>query len=31
VLAAVSDDARPLITNDPAMQQVIKLADQVAG
>ena len=31
VLAAVSDDARPLITNDPAMQAVIKLADQVAA
>ncbi len=31
VLSAVSDDARPLITNDPAMQQVLKLADQVAG
>jgi DNA-binding NtrC family response regulator len=31
VLAAVSDDARPLITNDPAMQQVLKLADQVAA
>jgi DNA-binding NtrC family response regulator len=31
VLAAVSDDARPLITNDPAMQHVLKLADQVAG
>ncbi len=30
VLAAVSDDARPIITNDPAMQAVIKLADQVA-
>ncbi len=31
VLAAVSDDARPLITNDPAMQSVLKLADQVAA
>jgi two-component system response regulator FlrC len=31
VLSAVSDDSRPLITNDPAMQQVLKLADQVAG
>ena len=31
VLSAVSDDARPLITNDPAMQQVLKLADQVAA
>ncbi len=30
VLAAVSDDARPLVTNDPAMQSVVKLADQVA-
>ena len=31
VLSAVSDDARPLITNDPAMQHVLKLADQVAA
>ena len=31
VLAAVSDDARPLVTNDPAMQAVVKLADQVAA
>ena len=31
VLAAVSDDSRPLITNDPAMQAVLKLADQVAA
>ncbi|MGN6423339.1 MAG: sigma-54-dependent transcriptional regulator FlbD [Asticcacaulis sp.] len=31
VLAAVSDDARPIITNDPAMQAVLKLADQVAA
>ena len=31
VLAAVSDDQRPLITCDPSMAQVIKLADQVAG
>ncbi|MFT3995874.1 MAG: sigma-54 dependent transcriptional regulator [Asticcacaulis sp.] len=31
VLAAVSDDSRPMISNDPAMQSVIKLADQVAG
>ena len=31
VLSAVSDDSRPLITNDPAMQQVLKLADQVAA
>jgi len=30
VLAAVSDDSRPLITNDPAMQAVVKLAEQVA-
>eukprot|EP01042_Synura_sphagnicola_P018803 gene18803-23784_t len=28
VLAAVADDSRPLVTNDPAMQAVIKLADQ---
>ncbi|WP_140984428.1 sigma-54-dependent transcriptional regulator [Asticcacaulis tiandongensis] len=31
VLAAVSDDQRPLVTKDPAMQAVLKLADQVAG
>lgn len=31
VLAAVSDDSRPLVTKDPAMQAVIKLADQVAN
>lgn len=31
VLAAVADDQRPLVTQDPAMQQVLKLADQVAG
>ncbi|HET9160265.1 MAG TPA: sigma-54 dependent transcriptional regulator [Caulobacteraceae bacterium] len=31
VLAAVSDDERPMVTRDPAMQQVMKLADQVAG
>ncbi|MFT4091937.1 MAG: sigma 54-interacting transcriptional regulator, partial [Asticcacaulis sp.] len=30
VLAAVSDDQRPLVTKDPAMQMVLKLADQVA-
>jgi DNA-binding NtrC family response regulator len=31
VLAAVSDDDRPLVTRDPAMKQVMALADQVAG
>ena len=31
VLAAVSDDDRPLITSDPSMQTVMALADQVAG
>jgi len=31
VLAAVSDDSRPMISHDPAMQSVIKLADQVAA
>jgi DNA-binding NtrC family response regulator len=31
VLAAVSDDDRPLVTRDPAMQQVLQLADQVAA
>ncbi|WAC47836.1 sigma-54 dependent transcriptional regulator [Asticcacaulis sp. SL142] len=31
VLAAVADDQRPLVTQDPAMQQVLKLADQVAA
>jgi DNA-binding NtrC family response regulator len=31
VLAAVSDDSRPIITNDPSMQAVLKLADQVAA
>jgi DNA-binding NtrC family response regulator len=31
VLAAVSDDDRPLVARDPAMQAVLKLADQVAG
>jgi two-component system, response regulator FlrC len=30
VLAAVSDDNRPLVTRDPSMQSVIALADQVA-
>src|SRR6201996_3279069 len=30
VLAAVSDDNRPMVTRDPAMQQVLTLADQVA-
>src|SRR3954454_24276346 len=30
VLAAVSDDDRPLVTKDPAMQQVLRLAEQVA-
>src|SRR3954471_995808 len=31
VLAAVSDDERPLVARDPAMQAVMKLADQIAG
>jgi DNA-binding NtrC family response regulator len=31
VLAAVSDDERPLITSDPSMQTVMALADQVSG
>jgi len=31
VLAAVSDDNRPLVARDPAMQNVLALADQVAG
>ena len=31
VLAAVSDDDRPLITADPSMQSVLMMADQVAG
>ena len=31
VLAAVSDDDRPLVTKDAAMQQVMSLADQVAA
>jgi DNA-binding NtrC family response regulator len=30
VLAAVSDDERPLVTRDPAMEQMLKLAEQVA-
>ena len=30
VLAAVSDDERPLVTRDPSMQSVLALADQVA-
>lgn len=30
VLAAVADDERPLVSADPSMQAVIKLADQVA-
>ena len=30
VLAAVSDDDRPLVTRDPSMQAVMALADQVA-
>jgi two-component system, response regulator FlrC len=30
VLAAVSDDNRPMVTRDPSMQSVIALADQVA-
>jgi DNA-binding NtrC family response regulator len=30
VLAAVADDDRPLVTQDPAMLAVLKLADQVA-
>ena len=31
VLAAVCDDERPLIAEDPAMKQVIALADQIAA
>ena len=31
VLAAVTDDNRPMIVRDPAMGDVIRLADQVAG
>ena len=30
ILAAVSDDERPMISRDPAMEAVIRLADQVA-
>ncbi len=30
MLAAVSDDNRPMVARDPAMQDLIKLADQVA-
>ncbi len=30
VLAAVSDDERPMVTRDPAMRTVLSLADQVA-
>lgn len=30
VLAAVADDERPMIARDPGMEQVIRLADQVA-
>jgi DNA-binding NtrC family response regulator len=31
VLAAVADDNRPMVVRDPAMQQVMTLADQVAA
>lgn len=31
VLEAVSDDERPMFATDPAMQQVIQLADQISG
>ena len=31
VLAAVSDDNRPMLVRDPSMQAVVDLADQVAG
>jgi DNA-binding NtrC family response regulator len=31
VLAAVSDDERPMVTRDPSMQAVLGLADQVAA
>jgi DNA-binding NtrC family response regulator len=31
VLAAVSDDDRPLVTRDPSMQAVLSLADQIAA
>jgi len=30
VLAAVSDDNRPMVVRDPGMEQVIKMADQIA-
>ena len=30
VLAAVTDDDKPMVVRDPAMEQVLKLADQVA-
>jgi len=30
VLAAIGDDSRPLVVRDPAMEPVIKLADQIA-
>ena len=30
VLSAVSDDSRPMVVRDPSMQDVVKLADQVA-
>jgi two-component system, response regulator FlrC len=31
VLASVVDDDRPMLANDPAMKQVVQLADQIAG
>jgi DNA-binding NtrC family response regulator len=31
VLAAVSDDDKPMVTRDPAMAEVMKLADQIAA
>ncbi len=31
ILAAVSNDQRPLVTRDPAMEHVVRLADQVAA
>jgi two-component system response regulator FlrC len=31
VLAAVADDNRPMVVNDPGMQSVLALADQIAG
>src|ERR1700759_577023 len=31
VLAAVSDDDRPMVVRDPSMQSVIALADQIAA